>query len=305
MPQNVPMPHHATPGRGGNALISKKQRFQKTLKRILFLMMGSALAGVGLEIFLIPNNVIDGGIVGISIMAGYLTKWPVGLFIFVLNIPFFIFGYLQIGKSFTISTIFSVAMLSMWVSVLHPVPGITQDVFLASVFGGIVLGIGVGLIIRYGGSLDGTEIIAIVLDKKTIFSVGEIVMFFNLFILSSAGLVFGWDRAMYSLVTYFIAFKVIDLTIEGLDESKEVMIISDKYEEITEVLMARLGRGVTRLQGEGGFSGEYKGVLYCVVTRLEISKLKSILNEIDENAFVTISSVHEVMGGRFKKRAIH
>jgi len=286
-------------------LLSDKQRLQRRLKKILFLIIGSALAGVGLEIFLIPNNVIDGGIVGISIMAGYLTKWPVGLFIFGLNIPFFIFGYLQIGKSFTISTIFSVAMLSMWVSVLHPVPGITQDVFLASVFGGIVLGIGVGLIIRYGGSLDGTEIIAIVLDKKSAFSVGEIVMFFNLFILSSAGLVFGWDRAMYSLVAYFIAFKVIDLTIEGIDESKEAMIISDKHQEITEVLMARLGRGVTLLQGKGGFTGEEKGVLYCVLTRLEVSKFKSIITEIDEEAFVTISSVHEVMGGRFKKKAIH
>jgi len=286
-------------------LLSDKQRLQRRLKKILFLIIGSALAGIGLEIFLIPNNVIDGGIVGISIMAGYLTKWPVGLFIFGLNIPFFIFGYLQIGKSFTISTIFSVAMLSMWVSVLHPVPGITQDVFLASVFGGIVLGIGVGLIIRYGGSLDGTEIIAIVLDKKSAFSVGEIVMFFNLFILSSAGLVFGWDRAMYSLVAYFIAFKVIDLTIEGIDESKEAMIISDKHQEITEVLMARLGRGVTLLQGKGGFTGEEKGVLYCVLTRLEVSKFKSIITEIDEEAFVTISSVHEVMGGRFKKKAIH
>ncbi|EGW41304.1 YitT family protein [Desulfosporosinus sp. OT] len=289
-------------------MLNKRNSIQKTIKNVLFLILGSALAGVGLEIFLIPNNVIDGGIVGISIMAGYLTSWPVGLFIFVLNIPFFIFGYLQIGKSFTFSTIFSVAMLSMWVSVLHPVPGITHDVFLATVFGGIVLGIGVGLIIRYGGSLDGTEIIAIVLDKKTVFSVGEIVMFFNLFILSSAGMVFGWDRAMYSLVAYFIAFKVIDLTIEGLDESKEVMIISDKYEEISLILMARLGRGVTLLQGiqgKGGFSGDTKAVLYCVVTRIEIAKLKAILNEIDKNAFVTISSVHEVMGGRFTKKAIH
>lgn len=285
--------------------LTKRERIQKTISKLLFLFLGSALAGIGLEIFLIPNNVIDGGIVGISIMVGYMTKLPVGFFIFSLNIPFFIFGYNQIGKSFTLSTIFSVTMLSIWVSFLHPVPGITHDVFLASVFGGIIVGIGVGLIIRYGGSLDGTEIIAIVLDKKTAFSVGEIVMFFNIFILSSAGLVFGWDRAMYSLVAYFIAFKVIDLTIEGLDESKEVMIISAKHEEITEVLMARLGRGVTLLQGIGGFTGASKGVLYCVVTRLEISKLKSIINEIDDDAFVTISSVHEVMGGRFKKKAIH
>ena len=290
---------------GYDFLPKRQNTIVKTLKRFILLFLGSTLAGIGLEIFLIPNNIIDGGIVGISIMTGYLTKLPVGLFIFALNIPFFIFGYIQIGKTFAISTVFSVLMLSIWVSILHPVPGLTNDVFLAAVFGGIILGIGVGLIIRYGGSLDGTEIVAIVLDKKTAFSIGEIVMFFNLFILSSAGLVFGWDRAMYSLVAYFIAFKVIDLTIEGLDESKEVMIISDKYEEITEVLMARLGRGVTLLQAKGGYTGEPKGVLYCVLTRLEISKLKSIITEIDEDAFVTISSVHEVMGGRFKKKAIH
>jgi uncharacterized membrane-anchored protein YitT (DUF2179 family) len=286
-------------------LTKKQHSLTSILKRFMLLLIGSALAAIGLEIFLIPNNIIDGGVVGISIMVSYLSGLPVGLFIFVLNVPFFIFGYSQIGRTFAISTIFSVSMLSIWVSILEPVPSLTNDVFLAAVFGGIILGIGVGLIIRYGGSLDGTEIVAIVLDKKTAFSIGEIVMFFNLFILSSAGLVFGWDRAMYSLVTYFIAFKVIDLTVEGLDESKEAIIVSDKSDEIAEVLMARLGRGVTSLQGKGGYTGDSKEVLFCVLTRLEISKLKSIIADIDEDAFVTISSVHEVMGGRFKKRAIH
>jgi len=214
-------------------------------------------------------------------------------------------GYKQIGKTFVWSTLFAVTALSIGVTVLHPIPGLTKDVLLASVFGGITLGIGVGLIIRYGGSLDGTEIVAIILDKRTGFSIGEIVMFFNLFILSSAGLVFGWDKAMYSLIAYFIAFKVIDVTVEGLEESKSVIIVSDQPEEIAEVLMARLGRGVTILQGKGAYTGIFKGVLYCVVTRLEIAKLKSIIEEIDPNAFVTFSDVHEVMGGRFKKRAIH
>lgn len=277
----------------------------KTLKKYSFLAIGAILASTALEIFLVPNNIIDGGVVGISIISSHLTKLPLGAFIFLLNLPFLLIGYKQIGKTFVISTLFSITLLSIGVSVLHPVPGITDDILLAAVFGGITLGIGVGLIIRYGGSLDGTEIVAIILDKKSSFSVGEIVMFFNVFILGSAGLFFGWDKAMYSLIAYFIAFKVIDITIEGLEESKAAFIISEKPEEIAEVLMARLGRGVTFLDGKGGYSKEEKSVLYCVLTRLEISKLKGIVDEIDDGAFVTINDVHEVMGGRFKKRAIH
>lgn len=283
----------------------KKNNSKNMFIKYLFLFIGSILAAVGLEIFLIPNNIIDGGVVGISIMLSYLSHYPLGLFVFCLNIPFLILGYNHIGKTFVISTLFSISSLSIWVTFLRPIPGLTEDLLLAAVFGGITLGIGVGLIIRYGGSLDGTEIIAIILDKKTGFSVGEIVMFFNLFILSSAGLVFGWDKAMYSLIAYFIAFKMIDITIEGLDETKSVMIISEDSEVIAEKVMARLGRGVTILSGKGGYSGEERNVLYLVITRLEIVKLKVIIDEIDPNAFVTISGVHEVMGGRVKKRAIH
>jgi uncharacterized membrane-anchored protein YitT (DUF2179 family) len=285
--------------------MSKKSTRVKLLKKYLLLLLGSTLAAIGLEEFLVPNHIIDGGIVGISIISSYLTKLPLGVFIFVLNLPFLVVGYKQIGKTFVVSTLFSIITLSIGVTILHPIPGITKDILLAAVFGGITIGIGVGLIIRHGGSLDGTEIVAIILDKRTGFSVGEIVMFFNLFILSSAGLIFGWDKAMYSLIAYFIAFKVIDMTIQGLDETKEVMIVSDKPEEIAEVLMARLGRGVTFLEGKGGYSGESKYVLYTLISRLEVAKLKAIIDELDENAFVTISDVHEVMGGKFKKKAIH
>lgn len=269
------------------------------------MFIGSILAAVGLEIFLVPNHVIDGGVVGISIILSYLTHIPLGLFLVLLNIPFLYIGYKQIGKTFALSTLFSIISLSIWVTILHPVSELTQDILLASIFGGIILGIGVGLIIRYGGSLDGTEIVAILLDKKSGFSVGEIVMFFNLFILGSAGFVFGWDKAMYSLMAYFITFKVIDITIEGLDETKSVIIITNNPDEIADVLMARLGRGITLLEGKGGFSKEAKSVLYVVITRLEIAKLKSIINDIDPQAFITISQVHEVMGGRFGKKAIH
>lgn len=272
--------------------------------RVLLIMLGATLASIGLEIFLIPNNIIDGGITGISIMASHITKVPLGIFIFLLNIPFFIIGYKQIGKTFTISTLFAVLCLSIGVSILHPIPGITHDILLASVFGGIILGAGVGIIIRSGGSLDGTEIVAIILDRRTSFSIGEIVMFFNLFILGTSGFIFGWDRAMYSLIAYFIAFKVIDITVEGLDESKAVTIISEKHKDISEALMDRLGRGITLLQGKGGYKGYSTNVIYVVVSRLEIAKLKSIVHGFDDDALVTIGSV-EVSGKKYKKKAIH
>lgn len=286
-------------------MTKKRNKIGNYIRKYGFLFMGAVFASIGLEIFLVPNSIVDGGITGISIMASFATKLPLGAFIFIFNIPFLVLGYYQIGKTFVLSTLFSITTLSIGVSILHPVPGLTNDTLLAAIFGGIILGMGVGLVVRYGGSLDGTEIVAIVVSKRTGFSVGELVMFFNIFILSSAGLLFGWDRAMYSLIAYFIAFKVIDLTIEGLDESKAVMIVTEKPEEIAEVLLARLGRGVTFLEGRGGYTGERKGVLYSVITRLEIAKLKSIIDEIDEDAFVTIHDVHDVLGGELKKKAIH
>jgi uncharacterized membrane-anchored protein YitT (DUF2179 family) len=272
--------------------------------KILFIMAGATLSSIGLEIFLVPNNIIDGGIVGISMIASHLSQLPLGIFTFVFNIPFFVIGYKQIGKSFLFSTIFAVTCLSVGVSFLQPIPGLTEDIFLAAIFGGIINGAGVGLIIRSGGSLDGTEIIAIILDKKSSFSVGEIVMIFNIFILGGAGFIYGWDHAMYSLVTYFIASKVIDIVVEGIDESKAVTIVSSENEAIKEAIIARLGRGVTLLHGEGGYSKDPVDVIYVIVSRLELAKLKNIILNFDQHALITIGNV-EVAGKKYKKRAIH
>jgi uncharacterized membrane-anchored protein YitT (DUF2179 family) len=274
-------------------------------KRIILITLGALFVAVGLEIFLVPNHVIDGGIVGISIILSHLTGAKLGVFLFLFNMPFFFLGYKQIGKTFALSTLYGVVVLSIGTAFLHPVEVLTDDILLASVFGGIILGIGVGIVIRYGGSLDGTEILAIMFNKQLPFSVGQVVMFFNIFILGSAGFVFGWDRAMYSLIAYFIAFKTIDITIEGFDETKSVWIISDMHREIGEALLHRLGRGVTYLQGEGAYTGDDKKVIFCVVTRLEEAKLKSIVEDIDPEAFLAVGNIHDVKGGRFKKRDIH
>jgi len=287
------------------ALTHQKLSLPKLIKRILFIFTGAVLVSVGLEIFLVPNHIIDGGIVGISIILSHLSGWALGLFLFLLNLPFLLIGYKQIGKTFAISTLFGVIVMSIGTTLLHPVPGLTEDPLLAAVFGGIILGIGVGLVIRYGGSLDGTEIVAILFTKRTPFSVGELVMFINVFILGSAGFVFGWDRAMYSLIAYYIAFKMIDLTIEGFQESKSVWIISDNHREIGNAIVARLGRGVTYLSGEGGYTGDDKKVIFCVITRLEEAKLKLIVEDIDPTAFLAVGNIHDVKGGRFKKKNIH
>ncbi|MBW7476482.1 YitT family protein [Paenibacillus oenotherae] len=286
-----------------------KQHYKLTkleiIKRIIFLTIGAALVAVALEIFLVPNHIIDGGIVGVSIIFAELSDLPLGMFLFLLNLPFLVLGYKQIGKTFAISTLYGVTVMSIGTTLLHSVEPLTYSIFLAPVIGGVLLGIGVGLVIRFGGSLDGTEIVAILFTKKLPFSVGEIVMFINLFILGSAGFVFSWDSAMYSLIAYYIAFKMIDVTIEGFDESKSVWIISDEAKEVGDAIMSRLGRGVTYLHGEGGFSGGTKRVIFCVITRLEEAKLKMIVQELDPSAFLAVGNIHDVKGGRFKKRDIH
>jgi uncharacterized membrane-anchored protein YitT (DUF2179 family) len=277
----------------------------KLINKAILMFMGAALVAVALEIFLIPNNIIDGGIVGVSIMLAHFIRIPIGVFLFVLNLPFLFLGYKQIGKTFALSTLFSIVIMSIGTQLLHPVAPLTDNPLLSAVFGGIILGISVGLVIRSGGSLDGTEIVAILFNKNTPFSVGEVVMFFNLFILGSAGFVFGWDYAMYSLMAYFIAFKMIDITIEGFDESKAIWIISDKNKDIGDTISQRLGRGVTYLHGEGGYTGDTKRVIFCVVTRIEEAKMKSIVDEIDPFAFLAVGNIHDVKGGRFKKKDIH
>ncbi len=270
-----------------------------------FIAFGAALVAVALELFLVPNDIIDGGVIGVSIIFSHITKMNLALFIFLLNVPFMVLGYKLIGKTFAISTLAAVTLLALFSFLLESYEPLTKEPILASVFGGIVLGIGVGTIIRFGGALDGTEIIAIIATKKIGFSVGEIVMFFNIFIMGSAGFVFQWNSAMYSLITYFIAFKTIDVVIEGINESKSVTIISNNPNDISEAIIDRLGRGVTHIYGRGGYTGEEKELLYCIVTRLEVAKLKAIVHEHDPHAFIAIEHVADVMGGRFSKRAIH
>lgn len=283
----------------------KRAPKKTVVARTFMIALGAILMAIGLELFLVPNLILDGGVVGVSIIISHLTGLPLGVFIFILNIPFFFLGYKQIGKTFALSTLFGITVLSIFTSLLHNIDAFTSDLLLSTVFGGVTLGMGVGLVIRNGGSLDGSEILAILFNKALPFSVGEIIMIINLVIFSVAGFVFTWEQAMYSFLAYFVAFKTIDIVIQGLDESKSVFIISDTVEDIGDAIMDRLGRGVTYLHGEGAYTGDNKKVIFTVITRLEEAKLKSIVEEIDDNAFLAVGNVAEVQGGRFKKKDIH
>lgn len=271
------------------------------LFRLIFLTLGAFIAGFAIEGFLIPNNMIDGGIVGVSILVSYLTKINLGFLILVINIPFIFLALKKMGSMFVVQTFYAIAMLGVSVNIFSH-HHVTDDLLLATVFGGVVLGIGVGLVLRNSAAMDGTEILAIRLAKKSGFSIGEIIMFFNVFIYTAAGFIFGWDRAMYSVLVYFIAYKVIDVVLEGLNESKSVTIISDKAEEIGNNLIKKLDIGVTYIKGKGGYSGVEKKIIYCVVSRLEMTKLRELIKSIDPTAFLAVENVHEVDGVRIKQK---
>ncbi|MEI8377746.1 MAG: YitT family protein [bacterium] len=275
---------------------------KKLIGKMIILTIGAFLVALGLDCFLVCNKIIDGGIIGISIILSYLKDWPLGALIVSLNIPFFLFGYQKLGRKFLLSSLYAIFCLGAFVTLLASCHKITGNLLLACVFGGLLVGAGVGLIIRNNGSLDGTEVIAISIAKKIGFSVGEIVMFFNVFILTAAGFVFDWDHAMYSILAYFVIFKTIDVVLEGFDDSKAMLIVSDKPDEIAAIIMHELGRGVTFLHGQGAYSGIDRKIIYCIINRLEISKIRDVVVEHDSNAFITIENVHEVQGGVIGKK---
>ena len=274
----------------------------KLIKKAFFLTLGALIAAFSIECFLVPNQIIDGGIVGVSIILNHIfEEFGLGLFIFLLNIPFVFLAFNKIGKKFVLQTIYAVSALSLGVHYFHKFETITAEPILIIVFGGILLGIGVGLVLKNGGSMDGTEILSVVLSKKIGFSVGEWIMAFNVIIYTAAGFVFGVENAMYAIITYFIAYKVIDIVQEGFNTSKSVRIISDHSKDIGSELMETLELGVTYIKGTGAYSGKEKDIIFCIVSRLELNKLKEIAKTIDPTAFISVVDVHETYGGKIRK----
>ena len=276
-----------------------KNKYLKAIIAFIMLTIGTIVAAYALEAFLIPNTILDGGVTGISFIVSKLTNIPLSILVLLINIPFVYIGFRNLGKGFLLRTVYTMGLFSLFLNLFHNVTPLTEQILLATVFGGVLLGVGVGLIIHFGGCVDGTESVAIVISKKTSLSVGQVVLCFNLIIYTVAGFIFGLDRALYSLLTYFITFKVIDFVSEGLEQAKAALIITSEGTLLAEAIYKRLGRTVTFIKGQGLISGD-KEVLYCVLTRIEIFELKKIVEEMDESAFITILEVSEVIGEHIK-----
>lgn len=275
----------------------------KKLNLILDFVMitvGAIIAAFAIEEFLVPCTILDGGVIGIGIMVNNLTGISLSILTIVFNVPFLIIGARKMGYSFIIKSGFAMVVFSIFLEVFAPLSNMTDQYLLAVCFGGVFLGAGVGLVIRFGGCLDGTETVAIMLNKKFKFPVGQTVLIFNVIIYIIAGFLFGFDRAMYSLLTYFVTSKVLDFVETGLEQAKAAMIITNEGKEIADRIYKDLGRTVTVMQGQGLVSGK-KVIMYCVLNRFEIYELKRIINSIDTSAFIAISDVSEIIGTHVKK----
>lgn len=266
-----------------------------------WIALGAFLAAFAIEIFLLPNKLIDGGIIGIAMICAnifgpkYLT-----LFSVLFNIPFIYLAYKFIGRSFVMHMLFAILVFAGSLAFVHQFmpwefKGETLEIV---VVGGSLLGIGIGMIIRYGGCLDGTEILGIILNRKTGFTVGQVVLFCNVFVFGAAGIVFqDWHPALLSLITYIVVIKVMDTVIIGLDETKSVLIISQKSKAIAEAIIHELGLGLTIMYGRGGYSGDEREILYVIAERLQLAELKELVHREDPSAFVAIENLHEVSNG--------
>ena len=282
--------------------IAKSKENMKEIFSYVTLVAGAMIAALSIEEFLVPCTILDGGVVGISIMINNLTRIPLGVLTMVLNLPFLIAGMRKLGTKFIIKSAVAMAVFSSSLEIFAPLTDMTRDYLLAVCFGGVFLGIGVGLVIRSGGCLDGTETVAIFLNRRFNLPVGQTVLFINIMIYTTAGFLFGFDRAMYSLLTYFITSKVIDFVETGVEQAKSSMIITNEGRKIADEIYKKMGRTVTILEGEGLISGK-KVILYCVLNRLEIYQLKHLIKEVDASAFITISDVSEIIGNHIKKKA--
>ena len=279
---------------------TNKKDILVSLRDYLLMAFGAVIAALAVEGFLVPNLILDGGVVGVGIMINHYTGIALGLLTFIMNLPFLLVGSKQLGKRFIVKSGFSMLVFALFVEIFSPIASVTSDYLLAVCFGGVLLGLGVGLTIKYGGCLDGTETVAILLNKKMGIPVGTVVLIINLLIYSTAAVLFGIERAMYSLLTYFIASRILNMVENGINEAKAAMIITNDAKEISGMIYKELGRIVTIMEGEGLVSGK-KVVLYCVLTRFEVYELKKIIKRIDQSAFVTISDVSEIIGVHMKK----
>jgi uncharacterized membrane-anchored protein YitT (DUF2179 family) len=280
----------------------------RTIKDFVLIVLGILSAGLGVKGFLLPNGFIDGGCTGISMLITNVTGLPLPFILVIVNIPFLLLGLRTLGKKFFFRGTLAVIGFAICVA-LMPYLDITKDTLLVSVFGGFFLGLGIGLAVRGGAVLDGTEVMAIYFSRKSSITIGDVILVFNVLVFSVAAYVLGIEVALYSILTYLAASKTVDFVIEGIEEYTGVTIISVHNEEIAEMIVNKLGRGLTVYKGERGFgkSGVRRemDILFTVITRLEISSLNAEIARIDSNAFVVMGSIKDTKGGMIKKRPLH
>lgn len=284
---------------------SQSQVISRELLNIVQIMLGIFSAGMGIDGFLLSSNFIDGGVTGVSMLLAKVTGVPLSVWLPLINLPFIALGYRQIGRAFAIRSVLAIAFLALVLAVVH-FPDVTADLTLTAVFGGFFIGAGIGLAVRGGAVLDGTEIAALVLSKHShLFKVGDLILGFNIVLFMLAMTVLSTEQALYSILTYVAAAKTLDFVIYGVDELTAITIISEQNAAIRTSITETLGRGVTVYRGYGGKSGAEQNILYCVVTRLEIGRIKTLIRSIDPRAFVVVHALSSAEGGVIKQSNNH
>ncbi|NRF40619.1 YitT family protein [Pedobacter foliorum] len=274
-------------------------------KNIFLIVCGIVSACFGLKSFLLPSGFIDGGVTGISLLVSNITKLNLSYLIILINIPFVILGYRQIGKVFAIKTSIAISLLAILL-VIAPFKSITHDPLLIAFFGGLFLGGGIGLAMRGGCVIDGTEVLALYISKKSTLTVGNIILILNIIIFSFAAIFLGMDKALYAILTYLSASNTVDYIVNGIEQYTGVTVISEKNEHIKKFIINQMKRGVTIYKGEGGYGVKKDiDILYTVVTKLEMSKLQTAIRQIDPDAFVIQQQIADIKGGVVKRPALH
>jgi uncharacterized membrane-anchored protein YitT (DUF2179 family) len=278
------------------------KKFIRGVVNAALIALGIFSAGLGLKGFLLSSHFIDGGVTGISMLLANVMGWPLSVLILVINLPFIALGYRQIGRAFAIKSTLAIAGLALCLAFVK-YPDVTADKLLTAVFGGFFIGAGIGLAIRGGAVLDGTEIAALLISKSSshLLKVGDVILLLNIVIFSAAAFFLGIEVALYSMLTYFAASKTVDFLIHGVDEYTAVIIMSERSEEIRQVILCELERGVTIYKGRGGMSKEDHDILFCVVTRLEIGRIKTAAHRVDVNAFIIVHRLADAEGGVIRK----
>lgn len=277
------------------------KKLSDEIVNLILVLAGVLCAGMGLKGFLFSSNFIDGGVTGVSMLLGKITSVPLYLWLPTMNLPFIALAYKEMGRAFAIRSIFAITGLSLVIA-YFPYPDVTPDLVLTSIFGGFFIGAGIGLAVRGNAVLDGTEVAALMISKrKGIFKVGDVILAFNIVLFLVAIAFLGVEPALYSILTYITAARTLNFVIYGLEEFTAITIVSAESPAIRQMITSSLGRGVTIIRGTGAFSGDDKEILYCVVTRLEIDKVKRITKELDPQAFVTMHPLVDVVGGTVRR----